>query len=76
MENYIYIALKDLQNQLINKDFNFANFLLKHNLPMRFYPAILKIGLIQERKNGKKYQYKWVCDEPTINDAKFIKSYL
>ena len=76
MENYIYIALKDLQKNCNNKDFIFSDFLTKHKLPMRFYNAVIKIGLISERKNLNKYKYKWCVDEPTINDAKFIKSYL
>ena len=76
MEEKILIALKDLQNTCSNKDFNFVDFLFKHKLSIRVYNAILKIGLITEKKIHKRYYYKWVCDEPTINDAKFIKSYL
>lgn len=52
------------------------SFLKLHNLHVRFYNAVLKIGLIKEIKIGRHYKYYWIVDGPTINDAKFIKSYL
>ena len=75
IDHYIFKALKDLQANCSNDDFCFKQFLIKHNLPMRFYGAVLKIGLISERKVSKKYKYKWEVDEPTFNDVKFIKSF-
>ena len=76
MIDYILIALKDLKYRCNNKGFCFLSFLKLHNLHVRFYNAVLKIGLIKEIKIGRHYKYYWIVDEPTINDAKFIKSYL
>lgn len=76
MEKQILTALNELKKQCDKKDFCIVKFLTVNNFPIEFYKAVLKIGLVKERRYGKKYKYNWMVDNPTINDALFIKSYL